>query len=107
MVLKINKFFLYNCLFLWKGQWHEIFYLQFFSHELIGFHGQKYAENCGSEALKFRTSTNFVIAELRCRSCGATFLQKVAELRLQKCFLQVAELGFGLRKKLCVPTSGN
>jgi hypothetical protein len=44
----------------------------FFFHELTGFHGQKYAENCGSEARKLRTSEKVAIAELQSCSCGAT-----------------------------------
>jgi hypothetical protein len=47
---------------------------------LTGFHGQKYAENSGIEALKLRTSEKIVIAELRLRS---NISLKVAELRLQ------------------------
>jgi hypothetical protein len=50
-------------------------------------HGQKYAENCGSESLKLRTSEKIAIAELR-----SNISLKVAELRFRKCFLQVAEL---------------
>jgi hypothetical protein len=72
-------------------------------------HGQKYAENCGSEALNcglevadlnFRNSEKIAIAELRSCCCGETFPQKVAELRLRKCFLQVAELHLRTKKKV-------
>ncbi len=57
-------------------------------------HGQKYAENCGSESLKLRTSEKIVIAEFRSCGCGATFLKK---LRNCDC---------GLKNKLRVPTYG-
>jgi hypothetical protein len=61
-------------------------------------HGQKYAENCGIDALKLRTSVKIAIAEVRNWGCGATFLFKVAELRLRKCFLPVAELRLRTQK---------
>ncbi len=46
----------------------------FFSWTPTGSYGQKYAENCGNEALKLRTSEKIAIAELRSCGCGATFL---------------------------------
>jgi hypothetical protein len=48
--------------------------------------------------LKLRTSVKIAIAELRNWGCGATFLFKVAELQLQKCFLPVAELRLRTQK---------
>jgi hypothetical protein len=50
--------------------------------------------------LKLRTLEKIAFAELRICGCGATFLLKVAELRLRKCFLQVAELRLRNRKKV-------
>jgi hypothetical protein len=51
------------------------------------FHGQKYAENCGSEGLKLQTSKNIAIAELR--SCGVA----VAEQHfLKSCGIAIAEV---------------
>jgi hypothetical protein len=44
-----------------------------------------------------RTSEKIVIAELRLRS---NIYLKVAELRLRKCFLQVAELRLRTQKKV-------
>ncbi len=66
-----------------------------FSHESAGFHSYKYAENCGNEALKLRTSEQIAIAGLRLRS---NISWKVAELRLQTCFLQVAEFRLRTQK---------
>jgi hypothetical protein len=66
-------------------------------YESTGFHGQKYAENCGSEALKLWISEKIAIAELWL--CSNISL-KVAELRLRKCFLQVAELRLWTQKKV-------
>jgi hypothetical protein len=55
-------------------------------------------KNCGSKALKLRTSEKF-----RLRNCGVAVAEhiflKVAELRLRKCFLQVAELRLRTQKK--------
>ncbi len=51
MVLKINKKNLVELSLSLEGTVDEIFDLQFFFHELIEFHGQKKAENCGREAL--------------------------------------------------------
>jgi hypothetical protein len=87
----------------------RFFTSDFFFHEPTRFQGQKYAENCGSEALKLRTLSCGLQKKLRLLNCevvgcGAT-LQKVVELRLRKCFLQVAELRLRTQKKLCVPTS--
>ncbi len=59
--------------------------------------GPKIAENCGSETLKLRTSEKIAIAELRLRS---KISLKVTELRLWKCFLQVAELRLRTKKKV-------
>jgi hypothetical protein len=64
---------------------------------LTGYHGQKYAENCGIEALKLRTSEKIAIAELWLRS---NISLKVAGLRLRKCFLQIAELRLRTQKKV-------
>ncbi len=75
----------------------RFFTYDFFFHESTGFHGQKCAENCGSEALKLRTPKNIVIAELQLRS---NISLKVAELRLRKCFLLVAELWLRTQKKV-------
>jgi hypothetical protein len=74
MVLKINqKYFRTICFsgnqkLALKGQLHKFFTSDSLFHESTGFHGQKYAENCGSEALKLRTSEKIVIAELWLRS---------------------------------------
>jgi hypothetical protein len=54
-------------------------------------------ENCGSEILKLPASEENVIAELRLRS---NIPLKVAELRLRKIFLQVAELRLRTPKKV-------
>jgi hypothetical protein len=62
------------------------------------FHGQKYAENCVSEALKLRTSGKITIVEqylfkkLQTCDCGS------ASFKLENC-------DCGLGKKLRVPTS--
>jgi hypothetical protein len=58
--------------------------------------------SCGLEVADIRKNW---IAELRSCGCGAAFLYKVAELRLRKCFLQVAELRLRTQKMLRVPTS--
>jgi hypothetical protein len=42
-----------------------------------------------------------MIGDLRSWGCGATFLSKVAKLRLRKCFLLVAELRLWTQKKSC------
>jgi hypothetical protein len=58
MVLKMNQKYFYNCLKLktcLKGTVAQDFLPWIFFHELTGFHGQKYAEDCGNEALKLRT----------------------------------------------------
>jgi hypothetical protein len=65
-----------------------------FHESTTGFHGQNYVNNCGSEALKLRTSEKIAIAEQH-------FFYK---LRLRKCFLQVAELRFRTQKRCaCTP----
>jgi hypothetical protein len=50
--------------------------------------------------LKLRKSEKIAIAEMRSYGCGLTFLLKVAELRLRKCFLSVAKLRLRTQKKV-------
>jgi hypothetical protein len=59
--------------------------------------------SCGLEFADFRKNCDCGIAELRLQS---NIPLKVAELRLRKLFLQVAELRLRTPKKV-VPTSGN
>jgi hypothetical protein len=62
-----------------KGTVARDFLLPIFFHESTGFHDQKYAENCGSEALKLRTSEKIAIAELwsnislKNNDCGSVY----------------------------------
>jgi hypothetical protein len=58
--------------------------------------------SCGLEVADFRKNCDCEIAELQLRS---NLSLKVAELRLRKCFLQVAELRLRTKKKLRLPTS--
>ncbi len=74
-----------------KGQQHEIFYLQYFFHESTGFHSQKYAERCGSEALKLRTSGK-IVRNSRVAVAEQHFFKKLrncdyrsASFKLQNC----------------------
>jgi hypothetical protein len=53
--------------------------------------------SCGLEVADFIENCDCGIAELRLRSY---ILQKVADLRLRKCFLQVAELRLRTKKKV-------
>jgi hypothetical protein len=64
--------------------------------------------SCGLEVADFRKNCDCGIAELQLRS---NISLKVAELRLWKCFLQVAELRLRTKKKvalvhLCIPLTG-
>jgi hypothetical protein len=56
----------------------------------------------GLKVADFRKNCDCGIAELRLQS---NISLKVAELRLRKCFLQVAELRLRTKKKLRLPTS--
>jgi hypothetical protein len=58
--------------------------------------------SCGLEVAGHQKKLNCRIAELWLRS---NIFYKVAELRLRKCFLQVAELRLRTQKMLRVPTS--
>ncbi len=53
-----------------KGQLRDIFISNFFFHEWTGFHGQKYDENCGSEAFKLRSQSNISL-----KSCGIPIVE--------------------------------
>jgi hypothetical protein len=81
MFFKINQKYFWSCLFLRKPKTclkgtiaRDFLPPIFFLHKSTGFHGQKYAENCGNEALKLRISEKIAIAELRSCGCGPTFL---------------------------------
>jgi hypothetical protein len=60
--------------------------------------------SCGLKVADSKKNCYCGIAELRLRS---NISLNVAELRLRKCFLLVAELRLRTKKKLRVPTSGN
>jgi hypothetical protein len=53
--------------------------------------------SCGFKVANFKKNCDSGIAELRLRT---NFSLKVAELRLRKCFLQVAELRLRTQKKV-------
>ncbi len=91
-----------NQKFALKGQLPKIFSSYFIYHESTGFHSQKYAKNCGSEALKLRTSEKIAIVELRLQS---NISLKSCGIGWWKCILQCAELRLWTQKKLHVPTS--
>ncbi len=65
-------------------------------HESTGFHDRK-LKNWSSQVADFRKNCDCGIAELRLRSIISL---KVVELRLRKCFLQVAELRLRTQKKV-------
>jgi hypothetical protein len=67
------------------------FFTSVFFHESNRFHGQKYAENCGNEALKLQTSEKISITELhffkklRDYDCGSpSFKLRNYDCRLKK-----------------------
>jgi hypothetical protein len=71
-----------------KEQLHKILPL-IFSWTPTRFHGQKYAENCGNEALKLRTWSCRHQKKLRLRNCGVAVAEQHC---LKSCGIAIAEV---------------
>ncbi len=88
----------------------RFFTSDFFSWTPTGFHGQKYAENCGNEALKLRTWSCGHQKKLLLRNCGAAVAEQHFFKKLRNCdcgsaSFKLRNCDCGLKKKLRVPTS--
>ncbi len=83
----------------------------FVFHESTGFRGQKYAKNCGSEALKLQTwKLQTSKKKMRLRNCKVAVAEQHFFKKLRNCDCGSASFKLricdcGLKKKLRTPTS--